>query len=247
MSQLFIQDWAQSLNILQPINESWIQAISNYYGVTEPVNGSWEQAIALKLNATNTVNGTWLQKIANELGLLNPVNENWIQSIANYYGSTSYVRFLFDYKSSADAVVGDSSQLSDWNTAFNSNFTSLLDVTKTYILYGYFGTTIGFQQFMNINIYEVQDLNTISLVEDSAFADSALNLIHLTECISIGDEAFKNCPLDTIYLPKVDTFDKNCFLGINSRTITLTIKNGMENNAEISQLIIDNIVTLILV
>jgi hypothetical protein len=87
MSQLFIQDWAQSLNILQPKNESWIQAIANYYGATEPVNGSWEQAIALKLNATTPLNGTWVQRIASELGSLNPVNQNWIQAILGGFSS----------------------------------------------------------------------------------------------------------------------------------------------------------------
>lgn len=159
----------------------------------------------------------------------------------------SYVRFLFDGRSSADTVVGDSSKLIDWNTTFNSNFKRLFDDIETYTLYEYFGTIIEDEQFANINIYEIEDLNTIYKIGDRSFQDSTLNSIYLTECVSIGENAFQNCPLDTIYLPKVESFGTGCFVGVNGRTITLTIKKGMEDDPSITQLINTNTVTLILV
>lgn len=81
MSQIFLQDWAADLNITKPVNESWIQAIANYYGAFEPLNGSWEQAIVDKLYRTQPINETWMQTIAFELGANLPVNENWVQAI----------------------------------------------------------------------------------------------------------------------------------------------------------------------
>jgi len=160
----------------------------------------------------------------------------------------SYVEFLFDDVSSANLVVGNSSNIINWNTTFNSNFKSLSnDFGGLFDLYEYFGTIIEDEQFMGISIIRIEDLNTIYKIGNRSFQDSTLNSIHLTECISIGNNTFQNCPLDTIYLPKVESFGTNCFVGVNGRTITLTIKKGMQTNSSIVNLINTNTVTLILV
>jgi predicted small secreted protein len=79
-----IQTLAELLGVTEPINGTWIQAITetlpneseltpdgdyvkflcNLLGVTESVNGTWIQALAeSEYNQTEPINGTWLQSI----------------------------------------------------------------------------------------------------------------------------------------------------------------------------------------
>ena len=81
MITAFLQEWANSLGVTEPVNGSWIQAIANYYDVYEPVNGSWFQGIAFSLDVLEPVNGSWIQAIAFYYSATQLVNGNWIQAI----------------------------------------------------------------------------------------------------------------------------------------------------------------------
>lgn len=62
----WIEEWAKSLGITQPVNGTWIQAINEYYG-GEVVNGTHLRGIAQELNVTES--GDILTSIGNKLGV----------------------------------------------------------------------------------------------------------------------------------------------------------------------------------
>ncbi len=63
---IWIEEWANSLGISEPVNGTWIQAIKEYYG-GEIVNGTHLMSIVESLDA-DVVNGTMIEGIMTDLG-----------------------------------------------------------------------------------------------------------------------------------------------------------------------------------
>lgn len=177
----FIQLWAESLGITEPVNGSWAQAIAEDFGVTEPVNGSWLQAIAYHLGQFQPVNGSWIQAIALAYGATDTVNENWIQAILG--GSTPGGNWILDtgfWDDTAnwdDDAVWDDGPLPPYDTDAQAFFdaTGLSDSTekeavndlvidlknaglwsKMYAIYPFVGGTASTQKY---NLKDPRDLD----------------------------------------------------------------------------------------
>lgn len=136
------------------------------------------------------------------------------------------LRLLFSNISEVDAIVGDSSNVSDWNTffdlpAFGTPFTSVSVTGNEVKLYGGSG----------INL------------KDSLFGDSGfgLELLEINDdagsIVSAGYDVFGNdngsgCTnLTTVYLPELLTAGDLCFLGtINLINVSMDKVTSMEND-----------------
>jgi len=68
--------------VTEPSNESFTQALAEYYGITAPVNGSWDYAIAQHLGITIGPNQNIIQKLAEHYGATEPINGSWLWSLA---------------------------------------------------------------------------------------------------------------------------------------------------------------------
>jgi hypothetical protein len=77
----YLLEWAKLLGITEPVNGSWVQAISDTYG-TSVDSVSFLEAITKNLGLTIT-NGSYIQAIAEHYGATEPENGSWLFYIIN--------------------------------------------------------------------------------------------------------------------------------------------------------------------
>jgi predicted small secreted protein len=81
------QKISELLNISEPVNGSWIQAIvekiveDNEIENFELVNGSWIESLSFLAAGGGSVNGSWIQTIVENFKVEEPVNGSWIQAL----------------------------------------------------------------------------------------------------------------------------------------------------------------------
>jgi hypothetical protein len=126
----------------------------------------------------------------------------------------------WDNISNADLLVGDASDVDDWNTYFElpvngTPFTSVTVVGNNVELYG--GSNINLIKFLfryNTNLISVVDYaNCIITASDSAFNDcTSVTIFDLPSLTFAGTICFANCPSVTTFdLPSLITANYGCF------------------------------------
>jgi hypothetical protein len=82
MDNEYLKEWAIALGLSQPLNGSWIQAISDDYGSASG-STSYLQAITKNLGISEVSNGSHIQSIAEHYGATEPLNGSWLFYIIN--------------------------------------------------------------------------------------------------------------------------------------------------------------------
>lgn len=153
------------------------------------------------------------------------------------------ITLTFDNIANADLMVGDSSDVADWNTFFGlpANGTVFTSVTVA-------GNVVTLAGGSNITLKN-------SLFGGSAYGDSLLSIVD-TGCIvtvnydAFGDAVGAGCNgLVTIALPSVTDFgvstaNNGCFTGLTGNVIALTIPAALSSDGDIAYLQANNTVTL---
>lgn len=166
-----------------------------------------------------TANGVW-EEVPVNLFCCDPITTTTVPPA---------LRLLFSDISAVDAVVGDSSNVSDWNSyfdlpAYGSPFTSVTVVGNEVKLYG--GSNIIINDFLfpnTIGIYLLEFDDTLGCIIEVGYngfgsgSNACLNVtyMNLPEVIIAGDEAFYTLGYNslslTINIPKLTTTGSNCF------------------------------------
>ena len=135
-------------------------------------------------------------------------------------------RLMFTDISFANTLVGDATNVNDWNTYLDlpllgTPFTSVQVAGNEVILRGGAGITLKTEAFtINLKNDEVPYLvsvddesGVIVELQDSAFSSqSLLTTVSLPQVVTIDDECFNNCDnLAIINLPKLTTAGVGCF------------------------------------
>lgn len=147
------------------------------------------------------------------------------------------LRITFDDIANADLLVGDASNVADWNTFFNlptngNPYTSVQLFGNVVILTGGSNVTLSnnslsvFGLFSaNSNILEIYDEGTVSTIDIGTFYSCPLltSVVFLTATLA-KTSSFENCPsLTTANLPSLITAEDYCFAECTSlSSLTLT-------------------------
>ena len=147
-------------------------------------------------------------------------------------------RLMFTDISFANTLVGDATNVNDWNTYLDlpilgTPFTSVNVSGDEVSLYGGAGITLKTEAFtINLKNDEVPYLvsvddesGVIVELQDSAFSSqSLLTTVSLPQVVTIDDECFNNCDnLAIINLPQLTTAGSGCFAGCSLTTVTLPL------------------------
>lgn len=130
----------------------------------------------------------------------------------------------FDDFISLPTGVTDPTSLSQWNTLFSSNYTSISVVGFVVTLSG--GTNVTLTGMQSSSIISVVDTGSVVAVYLQTFDTcNLLTTINLENATTIGHRAFISCQkLTTINLPSTTTIGEGAFsAGATSTTITINI------------------------
>jgi len=164
------------------------------------------------------------------LGIFNSLTIN-NQPYVPFTGYEGNLSIGFNDIENADILVGDSSNVEDWNTFFDLSgwstpFTMVSIVGNTVILEGGKNILINKNFENNSNIVSIVDQGCICYIENNCFkfCDS-LTTIDFPELIAAGSECFNSCySLTTIDLPALTTAGGFCFYSCYSLT-TIDLPN----------------------
>lgn len=142
------------------------------------------------------------------------------------------LELTFDNISNADLLVGDSTNITDWNTFFDlptygTPFTSVLINLNTVKLYGGSGITIKDSLFtVNENIISIKDdTSIITLQNDALSFCNNLVSVDLRSTITAGNHAFAlSSSVTTFNLPSLTTAGSYCFM-VCSLVTTFNLSN----------------------
>jgi Leucine-rich repeat (LRR) protein len=170
----------------------------------------------------------------------------------------------FDDIANANLLVGDSSDVNDWNTFFQlpyngdvfdsvhisgNNINLLGGGNRVFVTSVFIGSTNGL-----LGVYD--SLPTISGLGNSCFSGSMIKSVYAPLCTYIGFECFSECyDLTSIYIPSCDdlggsVLSTNVFAGIIGNSISLTIPttlmtcNSGQPDEDIQYLIDNNTMTI---
>ena len=129
------------------------------------------------------------------------------------------LNLIFYNISDANTLVGDSSDVNDWNTFFNlptngNLFTSLNISGNTVQLFGGSNIHISDYLFNSDYLYGIDDLSGVIVsTGEYSFLDSfSLITVNLPNLITAEDACFVNCTsLTTVNLPSLTTAGYSCF------------------------------------
>jgi hypothetical protein len=177
-----------------------------------------------------TNNGGGIDGDIQYLGIFNSLTIN-SQSYAPFTGYDGNLEIEFNDIENADILVGDSSNVEDWNTFFDlpgwsTPFTNVSIDSHTVILEGGKNILINKNFENNSNIFSIIDQGCICYIENNCFkfCDS-LTIIDFPELITVGSGCFQSCySLTTIDLPALTTAGDYCFYSCNSLT-TIDLPN----------------------
>jgi surface protein len=137
------------------------------------------------------------------------------------------LKLTFDNISNADILVGDSSNLTDWNTFFdlpnNGNpFTYLIVSGNTIDLCGGSDITIFTNAFIsNVNILNIDDNGSIVILNGGCFAYSTIQTFSSTTLVSMISSDFYQSTLQTITAPLLVSCGSQSFGNSNLTSIDL--------------------------
>ncbi len=158
-------------------------------------------------------------------------------------GFTGNLTLEFDNIANADLLVGDSSDVADWNVFFNlpdfsTSFTSVNVVGNSVELIG--GENIVFNQLLfnnNIHIISAIDTGCVFYLGNVCFQGcTSLTSVNLSEVISTSNYCFNACSsLITASLPSLTTIGDGCFyyctslVTVNSPLVTYISQDCFNN------------------
>lgn len=151
------------------------------------------------------------------------------------------LRLTFTTIEAADLLVGDSSNVADWNTFFdlptNGNpFTSVEIIGTEIILFG--GSNIELRDYIFFDEINIYNFNLLSVIDYGSIVSAgtgcfyycaAITTIDLPNLITAGNSCFVACEaLTSINVPLLETAGSDCFQGcLSLTTISLpSLVNG---------------------
>ena len=157
------------------------------------------------------------------LGVYNSVtiNGNLYRPFTGYSGDLS---LTFDNISSANTLVGDASNVADWNTFFNlplwsTPFTSVEITLNTVKLIGGENIIIRPTLFQSYtSLIEVIDTGCVCYIQNACFYGcTSATTFDLPSLTTAGDNCFNSCSAVTSFnLPAITTAGQNCFYNCTS-------------------------------
>jgi hypothetical protein len=143
-----------------------------------------------------------------------------------FAGYTGNLTLEWDNISNADLLVGDSSNVGDWNTFFNLSHWSTEFISVE--VFGNSVTLIGGENIIirsnlfqdNNNIISVVDTGCISYIRNESFRNcTSLVSVDIPSVTTVGFNCFVSCTsLVSVNLPLVTTVGESCFSDCNSLT-----------------------------
>jgi hypothetical protein len=195
---------------------------------------------------SNTINVTINQEVYQDSDLVNlSLNNNIIvngQSYVPFTGYSGNLSIEFNNISNADSLVGDASDVNDWNTFFDlptwsTPFTGVTVSGNTVILEGGENIIIRDYKFQyNTNIISVIDEGCVAYVGYGSFIGTSIESISFQNLKTTNNGTFQSCSnLTTIDLPQLITAGEYSFYACNSlQTINLPqliyVSNGCFNS-----------------
>jgi hypothetical protein len=166
-----------------------------------------------------TNNGGGLDGDIQYLGIFNSLTIN-NQLYVPFTGYEGNLTIEFNDIENADILVGDSSNVEDWNTffdlpAWSTPFTMVSRLVNTVILEGGQNILINQNFLGNETILSIIDQGCICYIEDFCFTScNSLTIVDLPLLTNAGEYCFQNCnSLTDVSLPALTTAGDQCFIG----------------------------------
>jgi presenilin-like A22 family membrane protease len=153
-----------------------------------------------------------------------------------FTGFTGDLTLGFDDITDADTLVGDSSNVEDWNLFFglpgwSTEFTSLSIDGSEITLIGGENIVLLNRLFEQVNIVSLDDQGCVCYVGESCFYQSSLVNVSLPSLTTLSDSCFNQCQsLETVSLPALTSAGDNCFYYCSAlTTISLPLLSSVGN------------------